>query len=183
MLILVVCLYYSCGTAITFIYLGVRAAKWQNKSRKTDSIHLSVGYILLYFNKVGVAGARAIKSGSRVTLSIKIARTCASLTHEGNESSRDSWPFLWWTGQNRKVGSAYLHGPCTNEYHCSKEKAGSLHSEQPRGTDCFCSARSQQGRAWKGALFAQGEAWMPWLGCRGWHVVLLEPGWRGMLHF
>lgn len=24
---------------------------------------------------------------------------------------------------------------------------------------------------------------MPWLGCRGWHVVLLELGWGGMLYF
>lgn len=75
---------------IIFIYFGVGAGKWQNKSRKTDSTHLSVGYVSLYFNKVGVVGARAIKSGSRVTLSIKIACTRASLTHEGNESSRDS---------------------------------------------------------------------------------------------
>lgn len=90
MLILVVYLYYSCGTAIILIYLGVNAAKWQNKSRKTNSIHLSVHYISQYFNKVGVAGARAIKTGFRVTLSIKIACTCASLTHEGNESSQDS---------------------------------------------------------------------------------------------
>lgn len=71
-----------------------------------------------------MAGARAIKTGSRVALSIKIACTWASLTHEGNESSRDSWPFLWWTGQNWKVGSAYLHGPCTNEYHCCKKRLG-----------------------------------------------------------
>lgn len=65
----------------------------------------------------------------------------------------------------------------------ARKKAGSLHSEQPRGTDCFCSARWQRGRAWKGALFARGDAWMPWLGCRGWHVVFLETGWPCKLYF
>lgn len=132
---------------------------------------------LTIHEKVGVA----IITGTKVTLSINIACICALLTHDGYESTLDSWPFLRWTGPNRKVGSTYLHRPCTNEYHCRKEKAGSLHSEQPRGTDCFCSAWSQWGWAWKGALFAQGEAWMPWLGCRGWHVVLLELSWHAVL--
>lgn len=44
-------------------------------------------------------------------------------------------------------------------------------SEQPRGTDCFCSAPSHWGLAWKRSLFAQGEAWMARLGRTGWHVV------------
>lgn len=102
----------------------------------------------------------------------------------GKESTGGSWPFLRWTGPDRKVGSAYLRSPWANEDHCSKAKRLGHFTVSSQEEQIASAPRDGSGDGpERGLCSPGGDAWMPWLGCRGWHVVFLETGWRCKLYF
>lgn len=105
-----------------------------------------------------------------VTLSVNNVCTCAPLTDEEKESAGDSWPFLRWTEPNRKVESAYLHRPCTNEYHCSKEKGWVTSQRAAKRNRLLLLCTIAAGPGLKGGFVCPGGslnamAWLQRLAC------------------